>query len=122
MPPTSASREARFFWYAAGWVVGFPLAFPIAAIEPAAEVPTTGSITEFADFGLEQLANMSVTPVGKTEQKLAAAPAAIYVRIEEDVRRSGATSIPKSMSRVPGPGATFTLKPSVEPTTEREVP
>lgn len=60
------------------------------------------AITDFADLGIEELANLSVTSVGKKEQKLFSAPAAIYVLQEEEIHRSGATSIPEALRLVPG--------------------
>lgn len=50
----------------------------------------------------EQLFNATVTSVSKTSQKLMDAPAAIYVLTNEDIMRSGATSIPEALRLVPG--------------------
>jgi len=50
----------------------------------------------------EQLFNATVTSVSKTSQKLMDAPAAIYVLTNEDIMRSGATSIPEALRIVPG--------------------
>ncbi len=46
--------------------------------------------------------NIEVTTVSKKEQKLSQAPAAIYVITQEDIRRSGMTSIPDLLRMVPG--------------------
>src|SRR5206468_86952 len=51
---------------------------------------------------LEDLWNMQVTSVSKRSQKVADAAAAIFVLTQEDIRRSGATSIPEALRLVPG--------------------
>lgn len=54
------------------------------------------------ELGLEDLMNIQVTSVAKKEQKLSEAAAAIFVVTREDIRRSGATSIPEVLRMVPG--------------------
>src|SRR5882672_2519985 len=54
------------------------------------------------NFTLEQLVNVQVTSVSKKESDLFTAPAAIYVITQEDIRRSGLTSIPELLRMVPG--------------------
>ena len=51
---------------------------------------------------LEDLMNIEVTSVSKKEQKLSHTAAAIFVITQEDIRRSGATSIPDLLRMVPG--------------------
>jgi iron complex outermembrane receptor protein len=53
-------------------------------------------------ISLEELMNIEITSVSKKEQRLSAAPAAVYVITQEDIRRSGATSIPEALRMVPG--------------------
>jgi iron complex outermembrane recepter protein len=48
------------------------------------------------------LMNVQVTSVSKRSQKLADAAAAIFVITQEDIRRSGANSIPEALRMVPG--------------------
>jgi iron complex outermembrane receptor protein len=57
---------------------------------------------ELADLSLEELMNETVTSVSKKEQKLSNAPAAISVLTNEDIRRSGATSVAEALRLVPG--------------------
>src|SRR5437667_1131255 len=57
---------------------------------------------DLAEASLEELMNIEVTTVSKREQKLAQAPAAIYVITQEDIRRSGMTSLPDLLRMVPG--------------------
>lgn len=53
-------------------------------------------------ISLEDLMNLKVTSVSKRTQKLADAAAAVFVITQEDIRRSGATSIPEALRMVPG--------------------
>src|SRR5260370_21111467 len=51
---------------------------------------------------LEQLGEIEVTTASKRPVKVSQTPAAIYVVTQEDIRRSGATSIPEALRLVPG--------------------
>ncbi len=53
-------------------------------------------------MSLEQLVNQEVTSVSKREEKASHAAAAVYVITGEDIRRSGATSIPEALRMAPG--------------------
>jgi iron complex outermembrane receptor protein len=53
-------------------------------------------------MSVEDLMNMQVTSVSKRTQKVADAAAAIFVITQEDIRRSGATSIPEALRLAPG--------------------
>ncbi|GLI38940.1 TonB-dependent receptor [Geobacter hydrogenophilus] len=67
--------------------------------------PSWGSEDEnlnLSELGLEDLMNIQVTSVSKKQQKLSDAGAAIFVVTREDIRRSGATSIPEVLRMVPG--------------------
>lgn len=55
-----------------------------------------------AELSLEQLGNIEVTSVSKEPEELWRTPAAIYVITQEDIRRSGATSIPEVLRLAPG--------------------
>src|ERR1700678_1140792 len=60
------------------------------------------SAADLEDLTLEQLVNVQVTSVSKKETSLFTAPAAIYVITQEDIRRSGMSSIPELLRMVPG--------------------
>lgn len=62
----------------------------------------TNSTRVLADLSLEELMNETVTSVSKKEQKLSDAAAAISVLSNDDLRRSGATSIAEALRAVPG--------------------
>jgi iron complex outermembrane receptor protein len=51
---------------------------------------------------LEQLGQIEVTTASKMPVKATRTPAAIYVITQEDIRRSGATSIPEALRLAPG--------------------
>ena len=53
-------------------------------------------------LSMEDLMNMEVTSVSKRTQKVADAAAAVFVLTQDDIRRSGATSIPDALRLVPG--------------------
>ena len=57
---------------------------------------------DFGDADLEKLINMKVTSVSRKEKSLALSPGAIFVITQEDIRRSGLTSIPELLRLVPG--------------------
>jgi iron complex outermembrane receptor protein len=67
-----------------------------------AEPADPPSDTSLKDLSLEQLGNLEVTTASKEPVKLTDTPAAIYVLTQEDIRRSGATSIPELLRLVPG--------------------
>lgn len=60
------------------------------------------SVPDVTTLSMEDLMNMQVTSVSKRTQKVADAAAAVFVISQEDIRRSGATSIPEALRLVPG--------------------
>jgi iron complex outermembrane receptor protein len=56
---------------------------------------------DLADMSLEQLGNIEITSVSKRAERLADAPTSIYVITAEDIRRSGATSLPEALRLAP---------------------
>lgn len=64
-----------------------------------AEAPTLPDLTELS---IEELANLEVISPSKTPVKKSHSPAAIFVVTSDDIRRSGATSIPEALRLVPG--------------------
>lgn len=75
----------------------FPAAYASAALaQPLPADP------EFDAILASDLAELTVTSVSKTAQKLNDAPAAVYVITQEDLRRTGVTTIPDALRMVPG--------------------
>jgi iron complex outermembrane recepter protein len=61
-----------------------------------------GSSQDLNQMSLEQLGNVEITTESKEPEQLWQTPAAIYVLTQEDIRRSGATTIPELLRLVPG--------------------
>ncbi len=57
---------------------------------------------DFAVLSLEELKNVEIISVSKKPEKISEAPAAVFVITAEDIRRSGATSIPEILRLAPG--------------------
>ena len=57
---------------------------------------------KLSSMSIEDLLNVEVTSVSKTQQKISETAAAIYVITQEDIQRSGATNIPDLLRMVPG--------------------
>src|SRR5438876_4698586 len=80
------------------FLAGF-LAVVVAATTVA---QTSRNVPDVTAMSMEDLMNMQVTSVSKRTQKVADAAAAIFVITQEDIRRSGATSIPEALRMAPG--------------------
>jgi iron complex outermembrane receptor protein len=57
---------------------------------------------KLTDFSLQELLQIEVTSVSKKSESLSDAAAAVFVITQEDIRRSGATSIPEALRMTPG--------------------
>ena len=57
---------------------------------------------DLTGMSIEDLMQIKVTSVSKKQESLSQTAAAIYVIMSEDIRRSGATSIPELLRMVPG--------------------
>jgi iron complex outermembrane receptor protein len=93
-----------------GWILGVRTRWRLVSALPAGLLAVSLAVpaqaqkkpTDLTEKSLEDLMNLEVTSVSKREQKLSRAAAAIYVITQEDIRRSGATSIPDLLRVVPG--------------------
>src|SRR5665213_1863370 len=75
----------------------------LAALGTTARSQTGGaSQTQLKELSLEQLGNLEVTTASKAPEQVWKTSAAIYVITQEDIRRSGATSIPEALRLAPG--------------------
>ena len=61
-----------------------------------------GAHQDLASLSIEDLMNLEVTSVSKRSQPMGEAAAAVYVITNEDIRRSGATSIAEALRLAPG--------------------
>ena len=57
---------------------------------------------DFTQFSLEELKSVKITSASKMAQNLAEVPAAVFVITQDDIRRSGVTSIPEALRMAPG--------------------
>lgn len=80
----------------------FILGFLGAFLAVTVLAQTSQNIPDVTAITLEDLMDLQVTSVSKRAQKLADAAAAIFVITQDDIRRSGASSIPEALRIVPG--------------------
>src|SRR5579859_7008191 len=93
-------RTLRNGGFVTGNVVGSRLTCAIAlslCAASAAEADGPSTIVELKQLNVEDLMNVEVTSVSRHPEKLLAAASAIQVITQEDIRRSGATSIPEAL-------------------------
>lgn len=66
--------------------------------------PASGKLAEdqFLNLSIEELMNVKVTTVSRRPQKLTEVASAVFVITQDDIRRSGATSIPDALRMAPG--------------------
>ena len=57
---------------------------------------------DLTKVGVDELFSVQVTSVGRKAQQISKSPASVFVLTAEDIRRSGATSIPEALRWVPG--------------------
>jgi iron complex outermembrane recepter protein len=57
---------------------------------------------DLTDLSIDELMQVQVTSASKKEQRLSHVAAAVYVITQEDIRRSGVTSIPEALRLAPG--------------------
>jgi iron complex outermembrane receptor protein len=87
------------------WVAIVASVSPLSAQEKPAPPSTTIERQrgpDLTELPLEALMNLEVTSVAKKPQRVADAAAAIFVLTQEDIRRSGATTLPEALRLVPG--------------------
>ncbi len=76
------------------------------AVYAEAEIATASLheqlIMDLTELNIEQLMDIEITSVSKREQKLSETASAVFVITQEDIRRSGFTSIPEALRMVPG--------------------
>lgn len=75
----------------------------VGVVSAAAQsAPAEKEPRDLTELSVEELANVEVSTAGKKQQKRSEVAAAIYVITQEDIRRSGATSIPEALRLAPG--------------------
>ncbi|MGE4239509.1 TonB-dependent receptor plug domain-containing protein [Ramlibacter sp.] len=71
------------------------------ALAAAPLIAAGQTASELADLGLDQLSRIEVTSVGKRLQRIADVPGSVYVITAEEIRRSGASSLPEVLRLAP---------------------
>ncbi len=61
-----------------------------------------GESTDFTEFSLEELKDVVIVSASKKPEMVSETAAAVYVITQEDIRRSGVTSIPEALRLAPG--------------------
>lgn len=74
----------------------------ILPIIPVLTIAQESELQKLKNLSLEALMDIKVTSVSRKEQSLSQAAAAVFVISQEDIRRSGLTSIPEILRMVPG--------------------
>jgi iron complex outermembrane receptor protein len=79
-------------------------AAPTLAGAPPGEVDgrSVQDAGDLAQLSLEELASISVSTATRREQRLDEVPAAVWAVTQDDIRRSGATSLPEALRLAPG--------------------
>ena len=71
----------------------------VTGLATAAAAPTTA--TQLADLSLEQLSDLVVGTVSRFDERLDGAAASVYIITADDIRRSGATTLPQVLRLAP---------------------
>jgi iron complex outermembrane receptor protein len=81
------------------YIIGTAAALLLSTALPA--WADSADVRGLADLSLEELANIQVTSVSKRPEPLSDAAASIFVITNEDIRRSGATTLPEALRLAP---------------------
>ncbi|HZE91177.1 MAG TPA: TonB-dependent receptor plug domain-containing protein, partial [Rhizobacter sp.] len=82
------------------WRLSVAAAASTLLIGSAAGAPVQAQLA-LADLSLEDLSNIEITSVSKRTERLSDAPASVFVITNDDIRRSGATSLPEALRLAP---------------------
>ncbi len=71
-------------------------------VSPSNASASSYSTDELLNLSLEELVNLEITSAAKKPQKISDTAAAVFVITQDDIRRSGVTSIPEALRLAPG--------------------
>jgi iron complex outermembrane recepter protein len=71
------------------------------ALLVAATARAAPDVQGLKNLSIEELSNIEITSVSKRDEKLSDAPTSVFVITSEDIRRSGATSLPEALRLAP---------------------
>ena len=84
-------------------LVNYPALLAFVILTVIRPLPSAhGTMEDFTELSIEELANIEVTSVSRKPQKLSHAATAIFVITGDEIRRSGVTSIPEALRMAPG--------------------
>src|SRR5688572_17248035 len=78
------------------------LLLPLLQLSPALCTASPESAQSLKNLSVEDLLNVEVTSVSRTEETLRTAAAALTIVSSDAIRRSGATNLPEALRSVPG--------------------
>ncbi len=81
--------------------LGLALTFCLAVPSLATADPSGDASGDLTNLSFEELANLRVTSVSRRPERLVDAVGSIYVITAEDIRRSGATTLPEALRLAP---------------------
>src|ERR1041385_4536205 len=93
---TMKLNPARLRWKR--WCLGF---LGIVAVTVRADTNEFPSTAELKRLSIEELMGQEVSLVSRRESKLSEAPSAIQLISQEEIHRSGATSLPEALRLAP---------------------
>lgn len=96
---TMKRRKTRPCFY---WRTAVLLALAGAGLPAARPLYAEVSAQRLKSLSLQQLGQVEVTTVSKEPEEVWQTPAAVFVLTQDDIRRSGATTIPELLRLVPG--------------------
>jgi len=73
-----------------------------AAISSSADPASEVDYFDLASMDIESLMNIKIVSAAKKEQRISESAAAVFVITQDDIRRSGVTTIPDALRMVPG--------------------
>src|SRR5437867_3231202 len=96
--PSNSATPAKRIGPFARYAICYLLPWLVACVATSAQQnPVPKSTSELKKMSLDELTNYPVTSVSKKQEKLSRAASAIQVITSEEIRRSGATSIPEAL-------------------------
>lgn len=98
-PPYSSGQPGGRTAFARKLLAG---AMVTVFVSASVHAQNSQQVPDVTNMSVEDLMNMQVTSVSKRAQKVADAPAAVFVITQEEIQRSGARNIPELLAMVPG--------------------
>ena len=99
--PASSALPLKSGWLKT-WMHKISIALVFACIAKLAIAQNNAANNQFLNLSIEELMSVKVTTVSRSPQKLTEVSAAVFVITQDDIRRSGATSIPDALRMAPG--------------------